>query len=361
MVTEKKRKLAVALCTVICVAVAAICVVLLIFPLPRTKDAAFDRYVCLWSDGSRTEETFAQAYAAFIYADEECIYLSGDGAAGEIETGEEYRRIYGVLENGSLADLLALQKGEISRLEQAALWRTFSDWLWYSEECFVWDGERVMRSERTTAETLVLLSGSFPKGFVKNSGAGALSVRAGAEVSSSDFSGSPVTSVSAEAPYSVSGGALYLSTAGGKRLIAVLPDIEALELEADVAYIDEGALSPCTQLKTLTVPFVGSAANALGTAYVPYFGWLFGTDETGGYAVPQTLKRVAVTGGTILSHAFYGCDAVEEIDASGAEYVEGDAFADCVSLRYLRTAFPVRLSGDFRTETDGAYTVYIKE
>lgn len=360
MVARQRKILIALLCTVFCITLAAICVVLLILPLPDARSADNERYVCIWENGTVTEEGYAQAYAALDRADEGNIFLSRDGIQGKITAGTEYGRIFGILQNGSLAELLALQKGDVSRLEQAALWRTFSGVLWYSDEAFAWDGERVVRSDRGSASALVLLSGRFPNGFVKQSGAEALCIRSGAAISPADLSGTAVCELTAEAPYTVSGGALYLDTAGGKRLIAALPTVGRLELDSDLSYVDEGALSPCARLQTLIVPFVGSAKNTSGTAYDPCFGRLFGTDGSGRYAVPEMLKRVAITGGSVQSRAFYGCVFLEEIDASGAESVAEDAFSDCRSLRYLRTAFPVRLTGNFSVESEGIYTVYTR-
>ena len=346
--------------TLFCITVAVFCAFLLALPFPRKVKAEGEKYAFSWADGGVTEESYAQAYASFEGADEENIILSRGGVQGSLVTGGEYRRVYRTLKNGSLAELLSLQKDYVSRLEQAALWRTFCDTVWYSGESFVWNGNAVVRSGRETAATLVLLSGAFPKGFLRNSGADSLEVRGGAEISAADLIGCNVRTLTAEAPYTASGGALYVTTAGGKRLVAALPAVRELTIEADADFADEGALSPCLQIDSLTVPFIGSAKNAYGTAYTPFFGWLFGKNAEGVYEVPDSLKRVVITGGEVQSHAFYGCVSIEEIDAAGAKSVSKDAFSDCVALRYLRTAFPVSLSGEFREEREGEFTVYVR-
>lgn len=338
---------------------AAFCALLLFLPPARTVGASGESYLCLWEDGSETTESYASAYSCLETAEENALYLVRDGVRGRVEAGAEYRRVYHVLCEGTLAQLLSLSLGEISALEQTALWRRFSHTVWYDGESFIWNGERIERGERRS-EVVVLMTGALPKAYLKETGASTLVIRADASISASDFAGSAVQTVEAEAPYLFSGGALYLNTAGGTRLLAALPQLTELTVDENASFFDEGALTPCTQLCSLTVPFAGNAAGTNGSAYLPYLGCLFLNDE-GYYAVPETLKRVRVTGGVIASNSFYGCGSVEVIDVSAVpkENVARDAFLGCTSLRILYTRNDeVRLSGDFVSRREGDVTVY---
>lgn len=362
MVTFRKTVL-VAVCAVFAAALLGVCVLLLFLPFPQETGATAEEYECVWENGDVSEESYASAYSSLKAAEKERILLERDGMYGEIPTGDEYRRAYGTLSEGSLAELLALQTVTETRLERAALWRAFSGYLWYEGESFAWNGERVTRTDASSASVVVLLGGKLPSGYLAAAGARTLLLRAEGEISASDFVGTSVEAVGAQFPYRFSEGALYLDTPGGTRLVAALPYVTDLVVENGVVFADEGALSPCTALRTLRIPFVGSAENPLGTAYVGYFGYVFGEDETGRYAVPETLERVTVTGGTIGNHAFYLCHSLREIDAGSvpAERVEEDAFLDCTSLCYLRTSANVNLPGEFLSETDGeGCTVYTR-
>ena len=119
-------------------------------------------------------------------------------------------------------------------------------------------------------------------------------------------------------------------------------------MPASVYFADEGALLPCEQLEEVEIPFAGSAQSSAGTLYRGEFAHLFSTGAE--YCVPVTLKRVRVKGGYLISHAFYACKFVEEIDACGvsARDIERDAFADCISLKLLHTPrADVTLQGNF--------------
>lgn len=316
------------------------CTLSLFLPLPKTTGEANGSYVCVWENGMITDESYATAFSAIVCAREDGVVLERNGVRGLISADGDFLRVYTTLSEGSLAELLALNTDGIADIGRAALYRTFRSFLWYSDGVFVYDGTSVLRSDRTNAQTVVLLSDRFSKGFLAQSGAETLIVREGAEITVSDLISSCVRQIITQPPYLFENDGLYLSTAGGNRFVAALSGAASFTVADNVTFCDEGALSACTRLEELTIPFVGSAKNVYGAAYNGYFWYLFGENDTGGFLIPPSLKRIFVTGGVIKSHAFYGCSHVEEINTCGvsAENIEEDAFADCTGLRFLHTA-----------------------
>ena len=92
--------------------------------------------------------------------------------------------------------------------------------------------------------------------------------------------------------------------------------------------IDEGLLSGCSSLENLTIPFVGSNANATTVSRATLFGYIFGTSAYEGstatkqycgasyetYYIPTSLQSVTVTGGDILYGAFYKCNNLISVE-----------------------------------------------
>ncbi len=331
---------------------AVVCILSLFLPLPAQIGRAEARYRCVWENGT-SQETFASVHSAICGASEVGVLLERDGTRGVIEGSERFSDVFATLGGGSLAELLSLQSGGLSAPEQVALLRTFSGYVWYAEGSFVWNGEKVVENEKTTAQTVVLLSGELKRGYLSATGATSLVVCAEAQVSAEDFVGSAVETLVAKPPYFVSNEALYLQTAGGKRLVAALPNVTSLSVDRDTRFLDDGALAPCTHLQTLEIPFVGNVQN-------PYFGSLFVTDGEGKFVIPSTLERVRVKSGKIYSHAFYGCDFLQEIDVRGVHEIEKDAFSDCVSLRRVTSSVELELAG-FTKRRDGNEYIYEKE
>ena len=104
-----------------------------------------------------------------------------------------------------------------------------------------------------------------------------------------------------------------------------------------VTSIGSGALSGCSKLEDLTLPFVGSL-----------FGYIFGTSSYDGgiatgqryaassyvtYYIPSTLKSVTITGGNILGWAFYNCNNITSVTiGNGVTSIGYEAFYSCTSL-----------------------------
>ncbi len=322
---------------------AAVLVLCSMFPLLRAAPdvlagTASDLIVCAWSDGTRTRETYSEAYAALtgISSDGTSLEFSRGALRGKAATGDAFREAYRVLTQGTLAELLALRISGESRLELAALFREYSETAWYSGEYFRWQGWSVSVAKDRSARELVMLSGEVGSAL-RETGASVLVLREGSRADAAAFCQSRVTEVVAEGDYLFADGALYEHTAAGLALVAALPDVVSLTVREDAMFLREGALSPCRALEELVLPF-------LGTARVPYegdsgdLGALFARTD-GGYDVPASLGRVTILSGQIRDCAFAGCSSLISIDLCGipAEAVNRQAFPGCDSLSFLHT------------------------
>ena len=245
------------------------CILLLFLPFPRRVGTLQETYSCLWEDGSQTNEDYFGAFSALCGATEEGLVLEREGKTGLIQPSDEFRRAVTVFENGTLAELLSFRLGLCSRLEKAALFACYGERCYYAGESFSWDGEKISRTERTKFNEVVLLHGNLPSAFLCDAGAKTLILSENAEFTVRSLVGSKVESIVACLPYFTENGAVYLKTVGGTRLVAALPSVEYLEITCD--YLDEGALSACTRLKTLKLPegYDGTLAMLFGSTPIP--------------------------------------------------------------------------------------------
>ncbi len=121
--------------------------------------------------------------------------------------------------------------------------------------------------------------------------------------------------------------------------------------------IEEGALSGCGKLESITIPFVGAKAGVKSTDTYQYpFGYIFGVSPyTGGtatnqyyygsstssrtstmYYIPASLRSVTVTGGNMLYGAFSGCSKLTSITIpDGVTSIEGSVFEGCSTLESI--------------------------
>lgn len=337
----------------------AACLICLYLPF-LSKISGGEIYQCVWADGSVTEESYSSAYRSLSGADGESVLLSRNGQTGRIES--EAGAVYKILERGTLAELLSCTVTG-TRIDSAALYRVFSDRVWYNGSYFVWTGEKIKRVSRAERKEIVFLEGNVSSRILQEINAETVYLRADASVAASSFIGSDVKRVYAQAPYSESGGAVYLDTAGGKRLLAATRFIKELTADADLAFADEGALLACDSLVSLSLPFLGSANSPFGLDYRGELAHLFSDGR--GYRVPETLSRVEVTGGRIKSFAFYGCPDLREIDVCkvSPDEISKTAFAGLKSLELLHTPkSDVLLTGNFTSRTaECGCTIYTRE
>ena len=323
------------------------CLFSLLLPLLK-KAAEREMYECVWSDGSTSIESYSSAYQSLVGIDRESVLLYRQELTGRIASAAG--EVYSALLSGNLAELLKCSY-DGTRIEGAALYRTFSKRVWYSGEYFIWTGNQIKRASSAKAEELVLLSGSIPSRILKETNAATVHLRADATILADTFVGSSVQTIYAEAPYLQEGGAIYLDTAGGKRLIAALPTLNTLTIGDDLIFADAGALLACQSLQSLTLPFLGSSVEALSDEYAGEVAHLFSNGKE--YLVPKSLSHIRVTGGSIVAFAFYACMNLKEIDACRVDpnEISDYAFLGLDSLELLHSSKrDVLLSGEFTSQ-----------
>lgn len=319
------------------VAVLALgCSLLLFLPLSKKVDSG-ETYTCVWENGGTTKESYASAYADLIGISEAGnLSLVRSGERGEIEGSEMMRTFLAAAERTDARSILSLSADSLTGLERAAINLYLKDRLWYADGFFGWTGEQVSKTDVGLCRKMIVLSGELPADALILSGAEELILTAEADACEALRSEHSVQAMFAEAPYLLKSDVLYLDTAGGRRLVAALADTATLTAE-DVRHIDRGALLACRRIVSLDLPFVGSALSGVGANYDGLLAHLFSTGER--YEIPETLASVRVRGGTLVSHAFYRCKDLLEIDACGVarDKIATDAFIDCSSLRRLHT------------------------
>lgn len=110
-------------------------------------------------------------------------------------------------------------------------------------------------------------------------------------------------------------------------------DVTSLTVDARVQAIDFGALAEYTSLQSLTIPFVGAAADATENTHL---GYIFGAREwrDNRSSVPATLQSVTVESGKAISdYAFFNCNSLTDVTLPDSVTSIGrDAFYGCSGL-----------------------------
>lgn len=103
-----------------------------------------------------------------------------------------------------------------------------------------------------------------------------------------------------------------------------------------------GAFSGCNSLKSLTLPFMGTAID--GTTNVT-MSYLFGS--SGNTEIPSTLKTVKITGGTnIGNNAFNTCKALTNVVIPDTvTSIDYKAFYNCIGLKSIEIPDSVKIIG----------------
>ena len=132
-----------------------------------------------------------------------------------------------------------------------------------------------------------------------------------------------------------------------------------------VTSISGGVFFGCSNLESLTIPFVGGNKSSKSASSSTLFGYIFGTSSYRGavatrqcyssssssyaiYYIPSSLKSVTVTGGNILYGAFYNCDRLTSVIIGNSVTSIGDyAFHYCDSLTSVTIPDSVTSIGDY--------------
>lgn len=129
--------------------------------------------------------------------------------------------------------------------------------------------------------------------------------------------------------------------------------LKRIEVPSSVTTINQGAFAGCIGLEEMTLPFVGKARRQYTDTYQYPFGYIFGTGNYTGcekttqyyygsvkssttstdYYIPVSLKKVTITGGTILYGAFYNCKNLTSVTMpDGADMIDWRSFNGCSNL-----------------------------
>lgn len=299
---------------------------LLLFPLPRLHARHGEKATCFWEDGSVSEEAFCDLAADVVGVTENCLVEVKRGThVGHIAPSKALIEAYNTLRGGSLAEMLRLDGRMLVVWEMSALFRTFSSTVFYDDGAFAYTGPVFERTNALAAREVRLLNGGLPSGYLASLGAEKLHLSPSAQFSASMLLGSAVSEAEGRAPYAVEGNVIFLDTAGGRRLVAVLPHVETLTADG-YDYLDRGALVACQNLRTLDL-----ASCSMDLAALFYDG--------SGYAVPESFTTVRIRSGSLSSTAFYQCPQLKRINLCGVEAVEDGAFAGMSSLLEVHTPY----------------------
>ena len=138
---------------------------------------------------------------------------------------------------------------------------------------------------------------------------------------------------------------------------------ETIVIGTGVTSLAGAIFAGCSALTTITLPFVGGSANASTASASTLFGYIFGSSAYTGstavtqyyapgysatYYIPSTLRSVTITGGNILSGAFYRLSMLTNITIpTNLLSIEDYAFYDCEGLTNITIPDNVSSIGDY--------------
>ena len=120
--------------------------------------------------------------------------------------------------------------------------------------------------------------------------------------------------------------------------------LQSVTLGEEVTAIGEAALTGCSALQNLTVPFIGSAPTP--SSYTDrLFGYIFGTDEYAGGT--ETLQRFLYNNGDIGTITYYVPASLKHVTVLSGKTIAAGAFSNCASLESLALPNDVEKIGYF--------------
>ena len=132
------------------------------------------------------------------------------------------------------------------------------------------------------------------------------------------------------------------------------PELKSITAPDSVIKIEKGAFAGCTNLESITLPFVGAELN--GTTNT-HFGYIFGAsgDSENSKCVPDTLSSIIISGGTVAANAFYGCS----IDGSVVFEQNVTAIAQSALLECSVKSLTLPFLGENESDISHAFFGYI--
>ena len=130
--------------------------------------------------------------------------------------------------------------------------------------------------------------------------------------------------------------------------------ISSITVPDSVTSIGQAAFGGCSNLTSITLPFVGAELN--GTTNT-HFGYIFGAggDKENVDKVPDTLSSIIISGGTVAANAFYGCS----IDGSVVFEQNVTAIAQSALLECSVKSLTLPFLGENESDISHAFFGYI--
>ena len=157
-----------------------------------------------------------------------------------------------------------------------------------------------------------------------------------------------------------------------------------------VTHIDEGILYGCSNVESLSIPFVGSENKEYGKGIIYPLGYIFGREEFQGtsainqmyrntvvdddsysskleskiYYIPDTLKEISITNSILLPSYFLSRTNIEKLTIKNIKKIDTDALGECNNLEkiYYDDSLSSFSKIDFKEYSlFGNYDLYYKE
>ncbi len=119
----------------------------------------------------------------------------------------------------------------------------------------------------------------------------------------------------------------------GNRAFSYCVSLTAIMIPDSVTSIGSDVFAGCTGLVKITIPFIGVTGEEVAQTNIGYF---FSSEYSN--AVPQSLREVVVTGGTVIADsAFSDCNGLTKIVLpDSVTSIGASAFYRCAKLTYIR-------------------------